>query len=424
MRLLICAGGTGGGVYPALAVLQTIQDKAEVLWVGGEGGLEARLVERAKVPFKTIPAAGVHGVGLKTLPGNVFRLVRGFFAARRILYDFKPDVLFFTGGYLAVPMALASLFLPRSVAPRRNGLCGGTHIPTALYVPDIEPALALKTLARFADKIAVTAQDSFRYFPPGDRPISCEAVPVSGRDTGKRRLVLTGYPTRADLTSWVVPLPARGWTRSDARRTLGLAGPEGIPVLLVVGGSRGARSINNAVLANLSALLEQAQVIHITGELDWPTVQARFPRSVALRRNGSARGTGKELSDAQAARYHPFPYLHEEMGAALAAADLALSRAGASTLGEYPLFGLPAVLVPYPYAWRYQKVNADTLVRHGAALMVTDSNLKAELLPTIKELLQNPTRLSAMRAAAKSLSHPQAATEIGHLLLELAGKKR
>ena len=375
-----------------------MQDKAEVLWVGGEGGMEARLVERAKVPFKTIPAAGVHGVGLKTLPGNVFRLVRGFFAARRILYEFKPEVLFFTGGYVAVPMALAGRLAGR--------------VPTALYVPDIEPALALKTLARFADKIAVTAQDSFRYFPPGDSP---------GSSTGKRRLVLTGYPTRAELASWVVPVPARGWTRSDARRTLNLTSDA--PVLLVVGGSKGARSINNAVLANLSALLEQAQVIHITGELDWPTVQARLRGSPgsSTGRGSPGSSTGKELSDAQAARYHAFPYLHEEMGAALAAADLALSRAGASTLGEYPLFGLPAVLVPYPYAWRYQKVNADTLVRHGAALIVTDSNLKTELLPTIIGLLQNPTRLSAMRAAAKSLSHPQAATEIGHLLLELAG---
>ena len=126
MRLLICAGGTGGGVYPALAVLQTMQNKVEVLWVGGEGGMEARLVERANVPFKTIPAAGVHGVSLKSLPGNVIRLVRGFFAARRILHEFKPDVLFFTGGYLAVPMALA-----------------GMDIPTALYIPDIEPALPL-----------------------------------------------------------------------------------------------------------------------------------------------------------------------------------------------------------------------------------------------------------------------------------------
>ena len=349
-------------MYPALAVLQTMENKAEVLWVGGEGGMEARLVERAKVPFKTIPAAGVHGVGLKTLPGNVFRLVRGFFAARRILLEFKPEVLFFTGGYVAVPMALA-----------------GMRVPTALYVPDIEPALALKALARFADKIAVTAQDSFRYFNHRDR------------------LVLTGYPTRPDLTKW---------TRSDAILTLNLTG--GAPILLVLGGSKGAHSINNAVLANLPAILEQAQVIHITGELDWAIVESK----------------AKELTKTQTARYHAYPYLHEEMGAALATADLVLSRSGASTLGEYPLFGLPAVLVPYPYAWHYQKLNADTLVRHGAALMVTDSNLKTELLPTIKDLLQNPTRLSAMRAAAKSLSHPQAANEIGQLLLELAGKKR
>ncbi len=103
------------------------------------------------------------------------------------------------------------------------------------------------------------------------------------------------------------------------------------------------------MLANLPALVEMAQIVHITGELDWPNVEAKM----------------KELTKAQSARYHAFPYLHEEMGAALAAADLALSRAGASTLGEYPLFGLPAILVPYPHAWRYQKVNADYLVRHG-----------------------------------------------------------
>jgi len=323
--------------------------------------MEARLVERANVPFKTIPAAGVHGVGLQTLPGNVIRLVRGFFAARRILHEFKPEVLFFTGGYVAVPMALA-----------------GMRVPTALYVPDIEPALALKTLARFADKIAVTAQDSFRYFSRWER------------------IVLTGYPTRADLARW---------TRSDARRTLGLTGDA--PVLLVIGGSKGARSINNAVLANLSALLEQAQVIHITGELDWPTVETRT----------------KELTGSQAARYHAFPYLHEEMGAALAAADLALSRAGASTLGEYPLFGLPAVLVPYPYAWRYQKVNADALVQRGAAVMLEDSKLSEQLLPTVSDLLNRPQKLASMRDAMQRLSHPEAAAEIGRQILALCQER-
>ena len=339
-----------------------MKNEAEVLWVGGEGGMEARLVERANVPFKSIPAAGVHGVGLKTLPGNLVRLVRGFCAARRILQEFKPNVLFFTGGYVAVPMALA-----------------GMRVPTALYVPDIEPALALKTLSHFADRIAVTSQDSFRYF------------------SRRERLTLTGYPTRSELARW---------TRSDARQVLNLSGDS--PVLLVFGGSKGARSINNAVLANLPGLLELAQVVHITGELDWPVVEAKT----------------KELSGAQAARYHAFPYMHEEMGAALAAADLAVSRAGASTLGEYPLFGLPAVLVPYPYAWRYQKVNADTLVRQGAALMVLDSNLKVELLPTVRSLLGDTLQLASMRAAMQRQSHPRAAAEIGLMLADLAGERR
>ena len=147
MRLLICAGGTGGGVYPALAVLQAIKDNAEVLWIGGEGGMETQLVERSGIPFRTIPAAGVHGIGLRTLPRNLWQLGRGILASRRILREFKPDVLFFTGGYVAVPMALA-----------------GWKVPSLLYVPDIEPGLALNTLARFAEKIAVTAEDSLPLF--------------------------------------------------------------------------------------------------------------------------------------------------------------------------------------------------------------------------------------------------------------------
>ena len=324
--------------------------------------METQLVERSGIPFKAIPAAGVHGVGLRTLPGNLWQLGRGIFASRRILREFKPDVLFFTGGYVAVPMALA-----------------GMKIPTLLYVPDIEPGLALKTLARFADWIAVTAEESFRYFKHPER------------------ITLIGYPTRADLGRW---------TRKDARRTLNLTDESS--VLLVVGGSKGAHSINNAVLANLPALLEKTQVVHLTGELDWPSVETKT----------------KELTKTQAARYHAYPYLHEEMGAALASADLALSRAGASTLGEYPLFGLPAVLVPYPHAWRYQRVNADYLVRHGAALIIDDNKLPDQLLPTVNDLLSQSQKLTSMRAAMQHLSHPQAAAEIGRQLLALSGERR
>ena len=323
--------------------------------------MESRLVERANIPFKTIPAAGIHGVSLRSLPGNVLRLVRGFFAARSILKEFKPDVLFFTGGYLAVPVAFA-----------------GMRIPTALFVPDIEPALALRTLAWFADKIAVTAKDSFKYF------------------SHPERIIMTGYPTRTELTTW---------ERIKARRTFGLT--EAAPVVLVLGGSKGARSINNAVLANLSVLLDHTQLLHISGDLDWPVVE----------------NSRKGLSPEQAARYHAFPYLHEEMGAALAAADLAVSRAGASILGEYPLFGLPSILVPYPHAWRYQKVNADFLLHHDAAMVLEDSQLASQLVPSIKGLLQDTGRLELMRRNLKDLAHPQSALEIGRLLIELAGSR-
>ena len=387
VRLLICAGGTGGGVYPALAVLEALQgslvpaqvqakvaglkvvqpstfqpSNLETLWVGGEGGMEAALVKRAGIAFEAIPAAGVHGVGLKQLPRNLGQLRRGYRAARCILRQFKPDVLFFTGGYVAVPMALA-----------------GRKIPTLLYVPDIEPGLALKTLARFADRIALTAEDSWKYFSP------------------RAQTVLTGYPTRSGLGNW---------TCKDAHKKLGLG--DDLPVLLVFGGSKGARSINNAVRHNMPALLELAQVVHISGELDWPNVEA-------------AR---ENLSKTQAARYHAFPYLHEEMGAALAAADLAVSRAGASTLGEFPLFGLPTILVPYPHAWRYQKVNADYLVGRGAAIMIEDAQLSEKLIPTVNDLLKNPAKMKSMREAMHRLSHPQAADEIGRQLLALAGERR
>jgi len=362
---LISAGGTGGGVYPALAVLEALNDahsSMNILWIGGEGGMETRLVERAGVAFETIPAAGVHGVGIGQLPRNLWQLGRGYLASRRILRRFKPEVLFFTGGYVAAPMATA-----------------GRRIPAMLYVPDIEPGLALKGLARFADRIALTAEDSCKFFPQ------------------HATTIVTGYPTRLSLAKW---------TRADARRMLGL--DDHLPVLLVFGGSKGARSINSAVLDNLPALLAQSQLVHLSGELDWSRV-------AAARNN---------LPESKAAIYHAYPYLHEEMGAALAAADLVISRAGASTLGEFPLFGLPAILVPYPHAWRYQKVNAEYLVRHNAAVEIEDAQLNEKLLPTVAELLGNRSRLDTMREAMKSLSHPQAAIEIGRQLVALAGERR
>ncbi len=350
-------------MYPALAVHSALAGRhanLETLWVGGDDGMEADLVKRAGIPYRSIPAAGLHGVGLRALPGNITKLTRGALASRRILQDFKPDVLFFTGGYVAAPMAFA-----------------GRNIPTLLYVPDIEPGLALKFLSRFADRITVTAADSKRYF---SRP---------------RRLIVTGYPLRADL---------RNWSREKATQHLGLSTDK--PVLLVTGGSRGARSINMAILRHLNELLELVQVIHISGSLDWPAVEK----------------TAQKLPPSVRSSYHAMPYSHE-MGAALAAADLVVSRAGASALGEYPLFGLPAVLVPYPYVWRYQKVNADYLAERNAAIILQDELLEDKLPVILKDLLSNKSKLEAMRTALKSLSHPDAADAIASQLVELAGEQ-
>jgi UDP-N-acetylglucosamine--N-acetylmuramyl-(pentapeptide) pyrophosphoryl-undecaprenol N-acetylglucosamine transferase len=328
--------------------------------------MEADLVKRAGITFEAIPAAGVHGVGLRSLPGNLLQLGRGYFAARQVVDHFRPDALLFTGGFVAVPMALAA-----------------HRVPSLLYMPDIEPGLALKTLARFADCIAVTTADTFAYFPAGVRS----------------KAHVTGYPTRRGL---------RRWEPEAARQAMGLSA--GDPLLLVFGGSKGARSINQALLGVLPQLLARTQIVHISGQLDWPEVEHAL----------------QALDASLAARYQAYPYLHEQMGAALSAADLVVSRAGASSLGEFPIFGLPAVLVPYPYAWRYQQVNAAYLQNHGAAVLLPDAELPERLLPVVLDLMGDSQRRAQMRQSMLNLAQPQAAHRIANLLLDLAsgGKSR
>lgn len=344
-------------MYPALAVVAVLRERADVLWIGGEGGMEAELVPRAGLAFESIPAAGVHGVGIRALPGNAWRLARGVPAARRAIDRFRPDVLFFTGGYVGVPVAMAA---------------GGR--PIAAFIPDIEPALALRLISRRADWIAVSTEAGKTSFP------------------ARSPVTVTGYPVRASLDAL---------DQGQARALLGLG--EG-PVLLVFGGSRGARSINEALWAILSEVLPHTQVVHITGRLDWPRLETMTAALDAGLRE----------------RYHAFPYLHERMDAALIAADLAVSRAGAATLGEYPAAGLPSILVPYPHAWRYQRVNAAYLAEQGAAVVLRDEELPQRLLPTLLLLLADRARLDAMRAAARRLAQPDAAERIAAGLERLA----
>lgn len=354
-------------MFPALAVAEQWRELAgaaaapaqpALLWLGTAGGMEAEIVSRAGLAFRPIQAAGVHGVGWRRLPGNAAALVRGFFDSLRAVSEFRPSALLVTGGFLAVPAAWAAAL---------------RGVPVLIYLPDLEPGLALRAVAPVAARITVTAETSRQYFDP-------------------RKVVVTGYPVRAQLATATRAAGQARFGLDPARRTI-----------LVTGGSRGARSLNRATLAALPDWLADFQVIHLSGQLDWPEVQ----RAQA------------ELPTEQRARYHAFPFLHE-MGEALAAADVVVSRAGASVIGEYPLFGLPAVLVPYPYAWRYQRVNADHLAARGAALRLNDDELTARLTATVRGLLADEARLEQMRAAARGAAAPQAAQQIARELLAVA----
>ncbi len=300
------------------------------------------------------------GVALQSL----VKAGRGVQQSRRILREFRPHVVFVTGGFVAAPVVIAAW---------RAG------IPVLIYLPDIEPGVAIRRLSRFARRVAVSFPEAAVHFP------------------GKA--VVTGYPVRPEFV-------VAAAQRNVARQALNLQ-PE-LPVVLVFGGSRGARSINQALVAVLPEVLRYCQVVHVTGTLDWANVQERT----------------ESLPDELRLRYHPFAYLHSEMALAMAAADLVVARAGASTLGEFPVMGLPSILVPYPYSGQHQEANADYLAARGAAVKVADNRLNSDLLPTILDLVQHPERRAAMHKAARALAQPQAALHIARVLIELAEGNR
>jgi len=331
-----------------------------MLFIGSQGGVEEELVTQAGLPLTTIPAGGVRGLAPWRVAANLVKLGHGFKAAQGIVRRFAPDVVLVTGGYVCTPVALA--------AWRRQ-------VPILIYLPDLEPGLAIRALSRLATRVAVSFPEASRFF-------------------SKDQVFVSGYPVREAFLE-ADKATAREFFQLDAHA----------PTLVVFGGSRGARSINRAVSAVLEPLLDTCQVIHVCGRLDAAAMNARQ----------------EGLSPTLKARYRLYDYLHD-LPLALAAADLAVARAGAATLGEFPALGLPGILVPYPFAGAHQQVNADFLVQHGAALKIADTDLAAKLLPTVAALLRDPQRLAEMARNAHNLFQPAAAARIAQEIHRLASR--
>ncbi len=339
-----------------------------MMWVGVRGEMEETLIPRAGLSLETIEGGPIAGVSRLEQGKNMLKLAWGVWQSWQLLGRFKPEVVLLTGGYMSVPVA---------VAARLRG------VPAVVFLPDIEPGAAIKTIARLVNRVVASFAASKKYFSP------------------TTSFVATGYPLRQEL------FEAASAPRQQALDTFELSAD--LPVLFVWGGSRGAWSINKALMDHLPQLLKSMQVIHVTGTLTWNVIEEQTAA----------------LPDALRQRYRPFPYLHEEMGMAFRAADLIVSRAGASMLGEAPLFAVPSILVPYPYAWRYQKINADFLVQNQAALLLKDEMLDTQLLPLIQNLMEDEEKRSAMGRAAGQLHQPRAAHQLAvEIMAEARGGKK
>lgn len=360
---MLCGGGTGGHVYPILAVVDALRQKERdgiaLCYAGMPGSVEERLAKRADIPFETVESGQMRGRAPWEVARSMGRLARGIAQARRLFRGFRPHVVFTTGGYGAAPVLIAA---------RLEGL------PALIFLPDAEPGLTVRFLSRLVPRVAVTFEEVRPFFP-------------------SEKALVTGYPVRPELLKV---------SREEGRRRLGLK--DNRPVVLAFGGSKGARSINRAVVQGVTSILEVADVVHLTGSLDYPWVmeaRAKLPAELL-------------------GHYLVFEYLEEEMGCALAAADLVVSRAGASTLGEFPAFGLPSVLVPYPYSGQHQYANARFLVERGASVMVEDRDLSQQLVPVVRRLLADADQRREMGRRASVLAQPGAAERIAAELRRLA----
>lgn len=364
MKFVVTGGGTGGHIYPALAIAKGLQDafQAKVYYIGGTKGIEASIVPKAGWPFRAIQLEGFQRkISWHNMVVAWYALA-GLWQAVKWIREIKPAAVVGTGGYVCGPVVLAAR------------LCG---VPTLIHEQNAFPGFTNRVLSGLTKQVALTFPESAQHF------------------SRHARTKVTGLPVRQEI------LQA---DRETSRFKLGL----GIDDLLVLsfGGSQGASSINRAMGEVCRRVMAQGDnkklhIMHVTGPRQYET----FLKS--LETNG--------ISLSEQGNITIIPYL-DDMPTALAASDLAVCRAGAATLAELTVVGLPAILVPYPYAaGNHQAYNARSLEKAGAALVIEDKALQGEnLWKTMVQLFSEQGKLREMAAASKMAGRPKAAEDIVH----------
>lgn len=367
MRIIMSGGGTGGHIYPAITILREIQKQTqscEVLFIGTQQGLESDIIPQEGFDFLTID---VRGFERRLSLGNIktiMKTIGSIGQSRQIIRNFKPDIVIGTGGYVCGPVLLTASLM---------------GIPTMIQEQNVIPGITNKILSRFVDKIAVGYGEALQYFK------------------NKEKVFISGNPIRPEILSA---------TREEGIIALGLDPNK--KTILISGGSRGARSINQAMVSVYEQFAgrKDIQLLHVTGQNEY---------------NGIVRKLQECCIDTiKAGNIIITPYIYN-MPQALAVADLAIFRAGAVGLAELTARGIPSILIPYPYAAEnHQEFNARVMEQQGAAIVIRDVELTGcRLNEVVNELINSPLNLAKMATASKRMGCPEAAEKIAKIALTM-----
>lgn len=364
--IILTGGGTGGHIFPLVAVAREIQEKlrdeAEFLFIGPAGKLEKEAMEKEGIASKIILCGKMRRYfSLKNIP-DAFRTPIGIIQSLWLMLKFMPDAVFAKGGYASFPVVIAAWLY---------------RIPVLIHESDAIPGSSNRVMASFANRIAYSYPTAEEYFP-------------------KMKLFLTGNPIRQEIL---------GGSMEIARNKFNLA--ESMPTILVIGGSQGCQAINEAIIRVLPQLLHRAQVIHQTGDENFDSV---------------VRGAATVGVKAGHGGYQVFPFLSaEDLGSALAASDLVITRAGANAISEIAAYGKPLIIIPLTNsANNHQQMNAYAIAKIGGAIVLEESNLGEHiLLEKIDILLHDKGLARDMGEKARVFYHPDAAERIAEGVINL-----